>query len=213
MGAKAWFIAYFDDDPKAVLANGPELDRDASRQLVQRLFPDITLSDTVDGHLDFLNPPKNQVFVGCYGELRIVAHDERAIDYPSKVDRRWLDPTLGRTAYVHVTHSGADWFAFSLWRKGKLVRSLSVSPDGGVQEQIGNPLSFEAPYWGGQFSVEVDDDREPYPLAFHLLDLSEASMLQHLGFQFEGNSNDWVCDPAEVPVARFAIQKAGWKLW
>ena len=132
---------------------------------------------------------------------------------PSKVDRRWLDPTLGRTAYVHVTHSGVDWFAFSLWRKGRLVRSLSVSPDGGVQEQIGNPLSFEAPYWGGQFPVEVDDDREPYPLAFHPLDLSEASMLQHLGFQFGGNSNDWVCDPAEVPVARFAIQKAGWKLW
>jgi hypothetical protein len=54
-----------------VLANGPELDRDASRQLVQQLFPNATLSDTVDGHLDFLNPPKNQVFVGCYGELRL----------------------------------------------------------------------------------------------------------------------------------------------
>ena len=213
MGAKAWFIAYYDDDPKLVLANSPELDRGASRQLAGRLFPDVTLNDTGDGHLHFLNPPKNQMFVGCYGGLRIVAHYELAIDRPSKVDRRWFDPTLGRTAYVHATHSVVDWFAFGLWRDGRLIRSLSVSPDGGVQEQIGDPLTFETPYWDGQFPVDDEDDREPYFLPFHPLDLSEASMLQHLGFQFEGYPKDWVCDPAKVLIAKFAIEKARWKFW
>ena len=213
MGAKAWFIAYFDDDPKAVLASRPELDREACRQLAERLFPNVPLNDNGNGSLELLNPRRNQVLVGCYGGLRIVAHNELAIDYPSKVDRRWLDPSLGRTAYLHATHSVVDWFAFGLWEDSRLIRSLSVSPDGGVQEQIGAPLAFETPYWGGQFPVEVDEGREPYRLAFHPLDLSDASLLQHLGFQFDGYPKDWVCDPADVAIARFAIEKPWWKFW
>lgn len=215
MGAKAWFVAYFDDDPKAVLASGPQLDRNASRELVERLFPDVKFNEDSDGQLAFLNPDNGQVFAGWYPGLRIVAHPDLAIDYPSKIDRRWLDPKLSGSAYVHLTHSVVDWFAFGLWRNGKLVRSLSVSPDNGVLEQIGDPLTFEAPYWAGQQPVEVDQDEEPYPLPFHPLELAEESLLQHLGFQFEGYVEKWVCDPATVPIARFSIEseRPRWKFW
>src|SRR5262245_15580124 len=165
MDSNARFIAYYDDDPKLVLANRPELDRGASRQLAGRLFPDVKLNDTGDGHLHFLNPPKNQMFVGCYGGLRIVAHYELTIDRPSKVDRRWFDPTLGRTAYVHATHSVVDWFAFGLWRDGRLIRSLSVSPDGGVQEQIGDPLTSKRPIGTGSFPLTMTTIESPSPQA------------------------------------------------
>ena len=207
LGVKAWFVAYFDDDPKAVLANGPKLDRDASRELAEKLFPDATLDAKDDGELIRLNPDRKQVFVGCYGGLQIVAHDELANDYPSNIDARWFDPARGSTAYVHANHSVVDWFAFGLWRDGMLIRSLSVSPDNGIQEQFGDPLPFETPYWQGRFPVEHYDDEEPYPLPFHPLELAEASVLHHLGFQLEGSHAEWVCDPGDIPVAAYAVEK------
>jgi hypothetical protein len=215
MGAKAWFIAYFDDDPTSVLAGQPKLDVDASRKLAQELFPGFTFENEKSGTLGFLNPRDHQVFVGSYGGLRIVAHKELANDYPSQIDPRWLHPSLGRTAYLHATHSVVDFLAFGLWRDGQLIRALSISPDNGIQEQIGAPLAFESPYWEGQKAVEVDADEEPYPLPFHPLDLSEASMLQHLGFQFEGHIENWVCDPDTIPITTYSVAKRrrSWKFW
>ncbi|MEM9476373.1 MAG: hypothetical protein AAGA71_13845 [Pseudomonadota bacterium] len=221
MGAKAWFIAYFDDDPKAVLGQAPTLDIDASRQLAERLFPDANLDELEPGTLDLLNPERRQVFVGDYGGLRIVAHDELSGDYPSRVKARWLDPDLGQTAYLHATHSVVDWFAYGQWRQGTLVRALSVSPDGGVQEQIGDPLPFEQPFWDGEADedgFDTDDDMEMDDaelIPFHPLDMSDAALLVHLGFQFEGHPQDWVCDPMEIPIARFSIKRNRpfWKVW
>jgi len=215
MGAKAWFIAYFDDDPKAVLSNQPKLDRNASRELAERLFPDVTLTSAEDVTLEFLDPQKDQIIIGCYGGVRIVAHYELSNDRPSKIDPRWFDPALGTNAYVHATHSVVDWFAYGLWRNGKLARALSISPDDGIAEQIGDPLPFEKAYWDGQFPVDDDDDEGSYPLPFHPLELSEASILHHLGFQFEGQISEWICDPIDIPAVTFAMKsdRPFWKFW
>jgi hypothetical protein len=47
-------------------------------------------------------------------------------------------------------HSVVDWFAFAVWQDGRLKRSLSLSPDSGVLEDIGAKLPFEEPYWSGK---------------------------------------------------------------
>jgi len=213
MGVKAWFIAYFDDYPKKSLAGEPKLDRVQSRELVGKLFPGADIREAEDGTLGFLNPDEGQALVGCYGDVRIVAHDALSGDYPSKIPTRWLDPSLGRTVYLHAQHSVTDWFAFGLWRDGRLVRSLSVSPDNGILEQIGEPLEFERPYWSGQFPAG-----STYPLPFHPLELSEACVRAHLGFQFEGSPVDCVVDPDEVPIASFSfgapkVSRPRWKFW
>lgn len=217
MGAKAWFAAYYNHDPKGVLSNKPELDREACISLAKKLLPGVTLQEKEDGSLDVLNPGKQEVFVGVYGDLKIVAHEDLGGDFPSHVDGNWRSAELGSTTYIHATHSVVDWCAFALWQGGELVRALSVSPDGGVQEDIGNKLPFEAPYWDGSFALEDefdDDDDEPYPLPFHPLELSEAALLAMLGFQFEGDTDDWVCDPVEIPIMKFEISKnAWWKFW
>jgi hypothetical protein len=215
MGAKAWFAAYYNQDPKDVLANKPELDREACIALAKKLLPSATLREKEDGSLDFLNPGKREVFVGVYGDLKIIAHKDLGGDFPSRIDKNWHSAELGSTTYVHATHSVVDWCAFALWRGGELVRALSVSPDQGVQEDIGNKLPFEAPYWDGSFALEDElEDDEPYPLPFHPLDLSEAALLAMLGFQFEGHPDDWVCDPMEIPIMRFEISKnTWWKFW
>jgi len=39
--------------------------------------------------------------------------------------------------------------AFAQWVNGKLVRSLSLSPDSGILEDIGPRFPFEEPFWSG----------------------------------------------------------------
>ncbi|WP_299841946.1 hypothetical protein [uncultured Roseovarius sp.] len=215
MGAKAWFAAYFDGDPKVILSKKPELDRSASVALAEKMFAEHTIQEKEDGSLDLLNPEKSEAFIGVYGDLKIIAHEDFSGDLPSQVDQRWLTPDFGSTIYIHATHSVVDWFAFALWKDGQLTRSTSVSPDGGVHEDIGEKLPFELPYWDGAFSLEDEfEEDEAYPLPFHPLELSEAALLTTLGFQFEGHPDDWVCDPMEIPIMKFQIsKKAWWKFW
>ena len=214
MGSNAWFIAYFDDHPKTVLSSHPKLDRDASRKLAERFFPEATLRDDGETSLSRLSPNKRQIFAGSYDGLRIVAHEDLSNDYPSRIKSSWLRPELGSTAYVHATHSSVDWFAYGLWQNGQKVRTLSVSPEDMVLEQTGNPLDFELPYWEGRHPVETDPDEDPYPLPFHPLELAEASLLHHLGFQFEGSVDDWVCNPDDVSICCFShTRRPFWKFW
>jgi hypothetical protein len=215
LGAKAWFAAYYTHDPKFTLGQTPRLNREASVSFARHLLPGVTLKEQEDGRLAFLNPGQREVFIGVYGDLKIIAHSDLAADLLSRIDDRWHGPDLGATTYVHATHSVVDWCAFALWEKGQLVRALSVAPDGGVLEDIGAKLPFEVPFWDGSFAVESETaDEEPYPLPFHPLELSEAALLAILGFQFEGHPDDWVCDPAEIPIMKFEISKnAWWKFW
>ncbi|MFF3630607.1 DUF6928 family protein [Streptomyces sp. NPDC002164] len=53
----------------------------------------------------------------------------------------------GRHVVPHLMHGVMDRCAFAVWR-GELERSPSLSPNGGVAENIGEPLPFEAPYRG-----------------------------------------------------------------
>ena len=228
MVAKAWFVAYYNGDPKEILRQGPQLDRTASLALAKRLLPGIEWPEGGEGSLDVLNPDEGEVFVGDYGDLRIVAHSELSADRLSEIDPRWHDTTLGSTVYVHAMHSFVDFFAFAIWKDGKLVRALSVSPDSGVMEDIGTRLPFETPYWDGQHWVETGEGEEPYPLPFHPLELAEESLLTHLGFQFEGKPDAWVCDPMDISILHLEAhraheqarrdnlperQKPWWKFW
>lgn len=63
--------------------------------------------------------------------------------------------------YLHAMHSMVDWFAFTVWRDGKLQRSLSLPPNSGVLEDIGKRLSSELPYWAGNYpAVDPEDEDE-----------------------------------------------------
>ena len=223
MGAKAWFIAWFDDDPKQVLANKPKLDRDASRALAARMFPDMTLVDLPDAVIYDLNPYDGEIHVADYGGLRIVAHESLGLDDPAQIDPRWIDPSLGRTAFVLGTHSVVDWFAFGLWRDGRLIRALSCNSDEGLITETGDRLPFEAKYWDGSYEAELyadfedefeDDEEDERLLPFHPLDMMEGTMLEMLGFQFEGHPKDWICNPEDIPMLHLKDgRKPWWKIW
>lgn len=215
MGAKAWFAVYYNRHPKDIFRNVPELDREASASLAGKLLPGLTLKEKEDGCLGALNPGKREIFVGVYGDLKVVAHGDLSGDCPSRTGARWCDPELGENAYVHATHSVVDWCAFALWKKGDLVRALSVSADGGVHEDVGTRLPFEAPFWDGAHAIDDGDDEGEFrQLPFHPIELSDAALLEMLGFQFEGSPDDWACNPIHVPMMNFEISKrAWWKFW
>ncbi|MFE0542357.1 DUF6928 family protein [Streptomyces sp. NPDC058891] len=98
-----------------------------------------------------------------------------------------------------VLHA-ARGLAFAVWDDGKLVRSLSLSPDSGIIEDIGERLPFELPYWEGRQPVEPFppfEDEDPYPLPFHPLELGERALLEFFGFYVEGISDE---DDAPEPA-------------
>jgi hypothetical protein len=200
VGAKDWMIVYADGDVRPVLRKAPEPDRDATRALVARLYPDHEITPLDDGNLNHnANPREGEVYAGCFDGLTIVCTDDAALDAPSQVDPRFL--ALGRTTYLHAMHSVVDWGAFAEWAPdGTLRRALSLSPDSGIVENTGTPYEFEAPYWAGERPVG-----DGYPLPFHPLDLAEAALRAFFGFTYEGVRLDDDPELADVVLLGFAV--------
>jgi hypothetical protein len=89
--------------------------------------------------------------------------------------------------------------------------SLSLSPDGGITEDIGAPLPFEASFWAGEHPVASSGQfpgRPPYPLPFHPLELGDAGLLALAGFTVEGRPADDLIDPWAVRLAGYQTASA-----
>jgi hypothetical protein len=71
-------------------------------------------------------------------------------DYPSRLPQRYLDAGQSHTVILHAMHSASDTLAFAVWKNGLLLRSLSLSPHGGIAGDLGDRLDFEEPYWAGE---------------------------------------------------------------
>jgi len=142
-------LVYADGDARAALGKPPSLDIDASLRLASSLFASETLAQIGPGDLSRTCPPDDEVHVGQFQGVAVVAK-EFGIDYPSRLPERFLELAPFRNVYLHAMHSVVDWFAYAQWDGGKLVRSLSLSPDSGIMEDIGNRLPFEEPYWAGE---------------------------------------------------------------
>lgn len=211
MGAKTWMLAFVEGNARGILKSSPQLDREAASSLVSQLFPSEKLVMLEDGDLSRTCPPDNEILVGCFPGLNIITAKEFGIDYPSKLNPRFLDHSLGKTVYLLAMHSVVDWFAYAIWVNGKLERSLSLSPDSGIMENIGPRLAFEEPYWSGQHPA--CDPEDAYPLPFHPLDLGDAALLELFGYQLEGMINPDLLEPENIPLVRFKRSSKWWKFW
>lgn len=214
MGAKTWMLVYANGSPMASFAATPVLDRGTTQAWLAELFPQERMEPTTDGSLSYTNPPDDAVFAGCFGNVAVVAASEFAIDRPSQLPENFLHAAKGRDVYLHAMHSVADWFAFAVWRGGTLQRSLSLSPDSGIMENIGKPLAFEHPYWSGEHPAidpeDMDDDEPDYPLPFHPLELGEAALRELFGYQLEGYVDPTMFEPEAIPLMCFKRKKKSW---
>lgn len=201
MGAKCWMVVYADGPVPQLLRGDPSIDDEATEALVARLHPGVQLTDLGYGDLlDNANPADNEVYAAVYDGVAIVCTSKVARDRPSEIDPAIIGAFPGRTAYVASMHSVVDWFAYAIWTPdGELARSVSLSPDDGIIENVGEPRAFERPYWSGEHA------EEDYPLPFHPLEFGEDALLDLFGFCFEGISPADPIDLEELTLLGFRI--------
>ncbi len=191
-------LLYADRPIRPILQAAPPLDRPATRALVERLYPGHQLLDLDDGNLfELAAPDQSTVFAGCFPGLAVVCTPDVALDRPSALGPTFCREFPGRTRYLHAMHSVVDYFAYAVWTgDGVLSRSLSLSSDNGILEDVGTPLAFEASYWAG---------RQP----FHPLELAEAALRALFGFTFEGVAEPDDPDLFRIQLAGYFVYRAG----
>jgi len=205
-------LVYSKGEPKTILRGAPRLDRDATIALTGQLFSSEKLQLLGDVDLSFTCPPDDEIVVGCYPGLVVVAAKEFGIEYPSRLPPKFIKAFSDGVLYLHAMHSVVDWLAFSMWSNGTLQRSLSLSPDSGILEDIGARLPFEAPYWAADHpAIDPNEDETDYPFAFHPLELGEAALQEFFGYQLEGILSPSQIEPEQIPLMRFKRRKVWWR--
>jgi len=212
VGAKTWMLVYADLNVGEALRRSLALNRDATLQLARSLFPQDKLEPIGDGDLSYTCPPDDELYIGCFPGVSILAAKEFGIDYPSKLPAPFIAAGASGIVYLHAMHSVVDWFACAQWINGRLVRSLSLSPDSGILEDIGPRLPFEEPFWSGQHPATDDDDDE-YPFPFHPLELGEAALKEFFGYQLEGLTDPALLEPESIPLVMYKRSRSRWRLW
>lgn len=215
MGAKTWMLVYGDSNAREALSVRPQLDREATQRLASTLFPGEELEHIGDGDLSCTCPPDNKLHIGCFPGVSVVAAKEFGIDYPSRLAERFIAAGGSGTISLHAMHSVVDWFAYANWANGKLLRSLSLSPDSGIMEDIGQRPLFEEPYWSGDHpAVDSDEEKDAYPFAFHPLDLGDAALRELFGYQLEGHIDTSLLEPESIPLVRYKRSRPSWwRFW
>lgn len=215
MGAKTWMVVASDQPAKDVFRSKPQLNAERSEQLAHLLFPHDRLQRLEDVSLAYACPPDNELVIGCFGSVTVVAAKEFGIDYLSKIPTHFHSVLNSPYVYAHAMHSVVDWFAYAVWRNSELVRALSLSPDSGLLEDIGEKLDFEVPYWEGQHpATDPEDPEDTYPFVFHPLDLGEAALDNLFGYVLEGFTKPEQIEPEEFPLLAFKRSRnSWWKFW
>ncbi|CAM5617327.1 hypothetical protein SVIOM342S_03951 [Streptomyces violaceorubidus] len=187
MGAKTGLLVYADGDVPGLLRRVGTADLDRTVTMMRRLYPGREIEQCEGTNLwDGVYPPKGTVCAASWPGVEVVGDQELMIDTPSELPEHLVAASAGRRLVLHAMHSVVDWLAFAVWEDGRLVRSLSLSPDSGIIENIGEPLPFELPYWSGDRPADIipwpGEEQEPYALPFHPLELGEDALRALCGF-------------------------------
>ncbi|MGW0649661.1 DUF6928 family protein [Streptomyces umbrinus] len=191
MGAKTGLLVYADGEVPDLLRRVGAADSARSTAMVRRLYPGWEIEDSKGSSLsEGVYPPDGTAYAASWPGIEVICDRRVMIDFPSQLPEHLVAASAGRRLVLHAMHSVVDWLAFAVWEDGHLVRSLSLSPDSGIIENIGEPLPFERPYWSGDRPADVipwpDEEEEPYALPFHPLELGEDALRALCGFIQEG---------------------------
>ncbi|BCJ45703.1 hypothetical protein GCM10010168_58760 [Actinoplanes ianthinogenes] len=206
MGAKTALLAFTKGDLRPALREAVDADPAEVLALVRGIHPGYDVTPIADGVLgDDTYPPDDTSYATVLAGAELFCDRRLVCDRPSQLPSRLLRAGDGRRIIMHGMHSVSDWLCFAVWENGSLVRSLSLSPDGGIVEDIGEPYDFERPYWAGERPVESTLSGDPYPLSFHPLELGEDALRALFGFVLEGLPDPGDVDPYEVPLRGFRV--------
>ncbi|WP_206074554.1 DUF6928 family protein [Antribacter gilvus] len=210
MGAKTAMLVYADGGVAEALGSAAGYaDEESAAELLTLLHPSHQIRP--DGEepwelADAVFPPEGRACALSAPTVDVLCDQALMIDRPSQLPEHLVAASAGRRLVLHAMHSVVDWFAFAVWEDGVLVRSLSLAPDDGVLEDLGDRLPFEEPYWAGEHPASPwSPDSPPYPLPFHPLALGERALLELFGFSLEGEGEEHAVDPWEVQLFGFEV--------
>ncbi|MER5951294.1 hypothetical protein ABT127_35195 [Streptomyces sp. NPDC001904] len=210
MGAKTGLLVYADGDAAELLRRVGSADREATAAMVRRLCPGRVVGECAGSSLgEGVYPLTGTAYAASWPGVDVIADRRVMIDAPSRLPDHLVSASAGRRLVLHAMHSVVDWLAFAVWEDGRLVRSLSLSPDSGIIENIGEPLPFERPYWAGDHPVTLDPDDDGddrYPLPFHPLDLGEEALRALCGFIQEGTPRPDDVDADAIALHGFEVR-------
>jgi hypothetical protein len=209
VGAKTALLAFTDGDIRPVLRDAKRSERAETEALVRQIHPGYVVEPADDNTLlDGTYPPDELTYATVLTGAELYCDRRLMLDRPSELPEHLRRAGAGRRIIMHGMHSVVDWLGFAVWEDGVLIRSLSLSPDGGIQENIGNPYDFELPYWAGEHPVEPVPgwhNQDPYPLPFHPLDLGEEALHALFGFNIEGLRSPGDIDADAVHLHGFLV--------
>ncbi|MFI6880783.1 DUF6928 family protein [Streptomyces sp. NPDC050400] len=202
---------YADGDVPEMLRQVGAADLDRTTAMMRRLYPGWEIEE--DGHSnlwDGVYPQKGTAYAASWPDVDIIGDQQVMIDAPSQLPEHLVAASAGRRLVLHAMHSVVDWLAFAVWEDGLLVRSLSLSPDSGIIENIGEPLPFELPYWAGDRPADIvpwpGEEEERYALPFHPLDLGEDALRALCGFIQEGLPQPDDVDAEAIELYGFRVR-------
>ncbi|MET9875647.1 hypothetical protein ABZZ36_13635 [Actinacidiphila glaucinigra] len=211
MGAKTGLLVYADGDAPELLRQVGPADLDRTAAMMRRLYPGREIEECEGSTLsDGVYPPSGTAYAASWPGVEVIADQRVMVDAPSQLTENLVAASAGRRLVLHAMHSVVDWLAFAVWEDGHLVRSLSLSPDNGIIENIGEPLPFELPYWAGHRPADVlpwpGEEAEPYALPFHPLDLGEDALRALCGFIQEGRTEPDDVDAEAIGLYGFHVR-------
>ncbi|WP_329575507.1 hypothetical protein OG500_01395 [Kitasatospora sp. NBC_01250] len=211
MGARTGLLVYSDGAAPDLLkrVGAPDLERTTA--MMRCLYPGWGIEATSGSTLaDGAHPPDGRVYAGSWPGVDLVCDGRVMVDLPSRLPDELVAASAGRRMVLHAMHSVVDWLAFGVWEDGRLIRSLSLSPDSGIAEDIGDPLAFEQPYWAGDRAAGAiawpGEDERPYPLPFHPLDMGEDALRALCGFVLEGRPEPRDVEADAVDLHGFLVR-------
>ncbi|QLQ40126.1 DUF6928 family protein [Micromonospora robiginosa] len=209
MGAKTALLAFTDGDIRPALRGATRSERAETEALVRQVHPGYVTEPADDNTLlDGTYPPDDLTYATVLAGTELYCDRRLVLDRPSELPEHLHRAGAGRRIIMHGMHSVVDWLGFAVWEDGVLIRSLSLSPDGGIQENIGKPYDFELPYWAGEHPVKPVPgwhNQDPYPLPFHPLDLGEEALRALFGFIIEGLPSPDDIDADSVHLHGFRV--------
>jgi hypothetical protein len=209
MGAKTALLAFAEGDIRPALLGATRSGRAETEALVRQVHPGYVVTPADGGMLlDCIDPEDDLTYATALAGAELICDQRLVLDRPSELPEHLRKAGAGRRIIMHGMHSGVDWLAFAVWEDGVLVRSLSLWPGGGVQENLGEPYDFELPYWAGEHPVRPVPgwpNQGPYPLPFHLLELGEEALRALFGFAIEGSPHPDDIDASSVSLHGFQV--------
>ncbi len=211
MGAKTGLIVYADGDVPGRLRHVGAADVERTSAMMRGLHPGCEIQESEGSALDAgVYPPDGTTYAASWPGVEIVCDRRVMISSPSRLPAHLVAASAGRRLVLHAMHSVIDWLAFAVWEDGRLIRSLSLAPDDGIIENIGEPLPFERPYWAGNRPADTiawpGEEEEPYALPFHPLELGEEALRALCGFIQEGMPEPGDVDAENIALHGFVVR-------